>query len=90
MQLQRIGMIAGMSPHAFRDKAKAFLNIAQTSADVEKREAEMAAIKAENDRIKAESDAKLAKMQEQMDALMALVAEKKPKGRKPKEEVVAE
>lgn len=85
-QLQRIGMIAGMSPHAFRDKAKAFLNIAQTSADAEKREAELAAIKAESDRIKAEADAKLAKMQEQLEAVMALVAEKKKPGRKPKEE----
>lgn len=86
-QLQRIGMIAGMSPHSFRDKAKAFLNLAQTSADSEKREAELAAVKAEAERIKAESDAKLAKMQEQLEAVMALVAEKKKPGRKAKEEV---
>jgi len=28
-QLQRIGMIAGMSPHAFREKAKAFFKFSQ-------------------------------------------------------------
>jgi hypothetical protein len=78
-------MIAGMSPHAFRDKAKAFLNIAQSSADVEKREAELAAMKAESEKIKSEADAKIAKMQEQLEALMTLVAEKKKPGRKAKE-----
>jgi hypothetical protein len=28
LQIQRIGMIAGMNPYSFRDKAKAFLNLA--------------------------------------------------------------
>jgi len=81
-QLQRIGMVAGMSPHNFRLKAKAFLNLANNSAEVAQREAEMQALRAENDKIKAETDAKLAAMQEQMSALLAAVA--KPKTRKPK------
>lgn len=83
-QLQRIGMIAGMSPHNFREKAKAFLNLATESAEVSAREQEIAQLKAENDKIKAETDAKLSKMQEQMEALLAAVAEKQPKSRKPK------
>jgi hypothetical protein len=83
-QLQRIGMIAGMSPHNFRLKAKAFLNLASDSAEVAQREAELQALRAENDKIKAETDAKLSKMQEQMEALLAAVAEKTPKTRKPK------
>lgn len=83
-QLQRIGMIAGMSPHSFREKAKAFLNLATESAEVSAREEEIAQLKAENDKIKAETDAKLSKMQEQMEALLAAVAEKQPKSRKPK------
>ena len=87
-QLQRIGMIAGMSPHSFREKAKAFLNLATESAEVSAREQEIAQLKAENDRIKAETDAKLSKMQEQMEALLAAVAEK-PQKRKPKVEVEA-
>lgn len=85
VQLQRIGMIAGMSPHSFRDKAKAFLNIAQTSADSEKREAEIQSLREANEQVKAEADAKLAKMQEQLETLMSLMAEKKKPGRKAKE-----
>ena len=83
-QLQRIGMIAGMSPHSFREKAKAFLNLANESAEVSQREAEMQALKEENAKIKAETEAKLTAMQEQMSAILAAVAEKKPKTRKPK------
>ena len=83
-QLQRIGMVAGMSPHNFRLKAKAFLNLANNSAEVAQREAEMQALRAENDKIKEETDAKLAAMQEQMSALLAAVAEKTPKTRKTK------
>ena len=81
-QLQRIGMVAGMSPHNFRLKAKAFLNLANESAEVAQRESELQALKEENAKIKAETDAKLSKMQEQMEALLAAVA--KPKTRKPK------
>lgn len=83
-QLQRIGMIAGMSPHSFREKAKAFLNLASDSAEVAQREEELQALKEENAKIKAETDAKLSKMQDQMEALLAAVAEKTPKSRKPK------
>jgi len=83
-QLQRIGMIAGMSPHSFREKAKSFLNLANDSAEVAQREAELQALRAENDKIKAETEAKLAAMQEQMSAILAAVAEKTPKNRKPK------
>jgi len=83
-QLQRIGMIAGMSPHSFREKAKAFLNLANDSAEVAQREAEMQALREENDKIKAETEAKLSKMEAQMEALLAAVAEKTPKTRKPK------
>jgi hypothetical protein len=86
-QLQRIGMMAGMNPYAFRDKAKAFLNLAEKVGDVNQREEELTKLRLENEVIKAESDAKLAKMQAQMDALMAMVAEKKPRGRAKKEEV---
>ena len=88
-QLQRMGMAAGMSPYAFRDKAKAFLNLATNAAETDKREAEINALKEElakkdleNARIKAETDAKMALMQEQMATILAAVGEKKT--RKPK------
>lgn len=86
-QLGRVGMIAGMSPYSFRDKAKSFLNLAKDSADEAKREQELAQLREENDKIKAETEAKLAKMQEQMTNLLAAVGERKPRGKKPKETV---
>ena len=89
LQLQRIGMIAGMSPHAFRDKARTFLNLAEETAEATKRTEEINQLKQElakkdeeTAKIKAETDAKLALMQEQMAAVLAAVGEKKT--RKPK------
>jgi hypothetical protein len=94
-QLQRMGMAAGMSPYAFRDKAKAFLNLATNAAETDKRESEINALKEElakkeqeTAKIKAETDAKLAQMQDQMAAILAAVGEKKT--RKPKTEATEE
>ena len=88
-QLQRMGMAAGMSPYAFRDKAKAFLNLAMTAAETDKRESEINGLREElakkeqeTAKIKAETDAKLAQMQDQMAALLAAVGEKKPRKQK--------
>ena len=85
-QLQRMGMAAGMSPYAFRDKAKAFLSLATSAAETDKRESEINALKQElakkeqeTVKMKAETDAKLAQMQEQMAAILAAVGEKKPR-----------
>jgi len=85
-QLQRIGMAAGMSPYAFRDKAKSFLNLADKTAESDKRDQEINALKEElakkeqeTAKIKAETDAKLALMQEQMATILAAVGEKKPR-----------
>jgi hypothetical protein len=85
-QLQRMGMAAGMSPYAFRDKAKAFLNLAMSAAETDKRESEINALKQElakkeqeTAKIKLETDAKLALMQDQMAAILAAVGEKKPR-----------
>ena len=75
-------MVAGMSPHNFREKAKAYLNLAADSADIAKREEELQALREENAKIKADTDAKIAQMQEQMANILAAVAEKKPKPRK--------
>jgi hypothetical protein len=82
--LQRMGMAAGMSPYAFRDKAKAFLNLATNAAETDKRETEINALKEElakkdleTAKMKQETDAKLAQMQDQMAAILAAVGEKK-------------
>jgi hypothetical protein len=83
-QLQRMGMAAGMSPYAFRDKAKAFLNLATSAAETDKREQEINALKEElakkeleTAKMKAETEAKMALMQEQMASILAAVGEKK-------------
>lgn len=87
-QLQRIGMVAGMSPHSFREKAKAYLNLASDSAEIAKREEELNTLREENAQIKLDSDAKLSKMQDQLDSLMALMP--KPQIGRPKKEAVIE
>jgi hypothetical protein len=83
-QLQRLGMAAGMSPYAFRDKAKAFLNLATSAAETDKREHEINALKEElakkeleTAKIRQETEAKMALMQEQMASILAAVGEKK-------------
>jgi hypothetical protein len=88
-QLQRMGMAAGMSPYAFRDKAKAFLNLATNAAETDKRESEINALKEElakkeqeTAKMKQETDAKMALMQEQMASILAAVGEKKPRKQK--------
>lgn len=85
LQIQKIGMIAGMNPYSFRDKAKAFLNLADQVGETNQREEELTKLRQENATIKMEAEARAAKQQEQIDALMAMMAEKKP--RKKKEEV---
>jgi TRAP-type mannitol/chloroaromatic compound transport system substrate-binding protein len=87
-----MGMAAGMSPYAFRDKAKAFLSLATSAAETDKRESEINALKQElakkeqeTVKMKAETDQKLAQMQEQMAAILAAVGEKKPRAKKIKE-----
>jgi len=88
-QLQRMGMAAGMSPYAFRDKAKAYLNRATETAETSKREEEIEQLKQElakkdeeTAKMKAETDAKLAQMQDQMAAVLAAVGEKKTRKKK--------
>jgi len=86
--IQKLGMLAGMSPHTFRDKARSFLKMAKEGADVASREEEINKLREENDRIRQETDAKMAEMQtkfeSQMTSLLAAVGQKR--GRKPKVE----
>ena len=85
LQIQKIGMIAGMNPYSFRDKAKAFLNLADQVGETNQREEELTKLRQENASIKMEAEARAAKQQEQIDALMAMMP--KPKGKTKKEEV---
>lgn len=96
--IQNIGMIAGMSPYAFRDKAKHFLESAKTEADITHREEEIDQLRAENAKLLAETDAKMAQLKAEneamradfdakMSSLLAAVGEKKPRARKKAETV---
>jgi hypothetical protein len=92
-QLQRLGMVAGMAPHAFRDRAQRFLSVAKQESDVTQSEERIKALQEENARIQAESAAQLKALQEQMAALAAAVngnEERKRPGRKPKLETQQE
>jgi hypothetical protein len=87
--IQKIGMLAGMSPYSFREKAQSFIKMAKEGADVSAREAELNALKEENAKIKAEAEEKYQKQQTQIEALMTMMAEKK-RTRKPKDVETAE
>ena len=77
-QLQSIGMIAGMAPHAFRDRAKAFLMVAQNAAAVATQAEELEKERAEKEEMKTE----MAKLKEQVERLTEIaVAPERPKKR---------
>lgn len=79
-QIQRVGMAAGMSPYAFRDRAAKFLKLAKDESSSAHQEEKLKQLEEENARIKAEMDSKMAQMQEQMAQLMS----EKKLGRPPK------
>jgi hypothetical protein len=85
--IQKIGMLAGMSPYSFREKAQSFLKMAKEGADVNAREAELNALKEENAKLKTESEERFQKQQAQIESLMSLMAEKKTRKPKQVEEV---
>lgn len=70
LQLQAIGMIAGMSPHALRDAARNYLRLAAGEAAESKTAAQLAAVNQENESLKE----RMAAMEEQMKALSAAPA----------------
>lgn len=76
LQLQSIGMIAGMSPFAFRDRAARFLKVAHDDSVANEAEGRAAAAEEKN----RELEAKLLALQEQVSKL----AQPKKRGRKPK------
>jgi hypothetical protein len=78
--LQRLGMVAGMSPYAFRDHAIRFLALAKDDSVAQAAEERAKALEAELESMREETDEKIAA------AVTAALAAKKP-GRKPKQPV---
>lgn len=81
LQLQSVGMIAGMAPAAFRERARAYLKAAEGTADVEKmaqnlheRDEKIA----EQAQLLAATQKQMLEMQEQLAKLAAKVADDKP------------
>lgn len=102
LALQSIGMIAGMSPHAFRDSAKRFLMIASGIAVAKQAEDKAEALAKTNADLQAQiaaSNEAMKQMQEQVAAVLAAqaaaqvaalqVPEKKKPGRPKKVEATA-
>lgn len=74
-QIQQIGMLVGMAPFAFRDKAKAFLSGAKDSALVQSQAEEL-----------RKRDQEIADLKAQMEMLMRKVEADKPKRGRPAKE----
>jgi hypothetical protein len=83
--IDRIGMLAGMSPYALREKAQRYLLVARDTSIVDSAKEELEKIKREQ----AERDAKhaqdLADMQRKLDAVLAMASVPKKRGRPPKQ-----
>jgi hypothetical protein len=80
LQIQQVGMLTGMSPHAFREKAQAFLKGAKDSSVVQAQAAEL-----------LRRDQEIADLRAQMAQIMAsMSAEKRGPGRPRKVDETAE
>lgn len=86
LQLQSIGMRAGMNGSVFRQRAQNYLKVAKDESVMSQQTSELERLKAENASLKAETDAKIAAMQEQMSQILAAVGEKEGarRGRQPR------
>lgn len=91
--VMRIGMIAGMSPYAFREKAQQFLKVASGVAvanEAEKHAKEVEAKNAELAAQLAENNATIALLQAQMAQLLESATKPAKRGPKPKVKAVEE
>jgi len=77
LNLQKLGMAAGMSPFTFRDRARSFLRVASNEAASHEAEERVKALEADNQKLKDDMAAQMAEMQAQIKALL-------PKKRGPK------
>ena len=78
LQLQSIGMIAGMAPMSFRERARAFLAAASGTADVQRMAAELV----ERDQKLAEQAEALRLLQEQVQKLATYPVEVAPSAKR--------
>jgi hypothetical protein len=77
-QITHLGMLAGMAPLSFRDKAKAYLEVARDSSIVSRREEELKETKAKLTEIEAKHASEMAEMNAKMQAILDRMAEPAP------------
>lgn len=88
-QLMKIGMIAGMGWHAFRDQAKRFLSVAKQTADLTARDDELQKLRDENEKLRKQTEEvskSSADAVAELRAQMAQFMEQPRRGRPPKEQ----
>lgn len=81
LQLQRMGAAGGEAGTSLRDKARRFLTVAKDASFVDHAAEELAKIRGEQAEKDAKHAADLAAMQEKLDALIGMMAEKRKPGR---------
>jgi len=81
LQLQKVGMLAGMSPFSFRERAQRFLQLANGDAEANKSAEELQKVRDENAELRKKQDELTAKM----DQLLAQMTPKAGRPRKTEE-----
>jgi hypothetical protein len=79
-QLQRIGMVAGMSPYAFRDAAVRFLALAKDDSKAAEVEARAKALEEENKKLREDSEKAMAEMRARCKPSRMRSLRRKPEG----------
>jgi hypothetical protein len=74
LQINTLGMLAGMGPLSFRDKAKAYLEVARDANAVSKRDEALKASDEKLAELKAKHAEEMAAMQAKVDAIMERLA----------------
>jgi hypothetical protein len=82
--INKIGMIAGMSGYSFREKAQKFLQVAEKVEANNEAEAKFKAAEAKNEELSLQIQELTRKMSEMQQAFMSQPLEPKKRGRKPK------
>jgi hypothetical protein len=77
-QINTLGMLAGMAPLSFRQKAKAYLEVAKDSSIVAKREEELKAVQDKLAENEAKHAAEMAEMNAKMTAILERMAVPEP------------
>lgn len=85
LQLQSIGMVAGMSPFEFRERARTFLKVASAESASSAESEKLKVLEEENARIKAEAEKNAMALQVLQEQMQTLLESKGKPGRKPKQ-----